>query len=453
MSRTATSQRPPKPDPPPAVPRNLDAERAVLGAILLHEEVLDQVVDVLQADDFFREAHKQIFGAMLRLSTQQQAVEAITIAQELTRVGALEDVGGKAYIMALVDGMPQSTNISHYARIVKEQSRLRAGICIGQQLVRQAYEAEQASGEIVTAAAERLLDLGNTALQGRPVPIRELVGEGMTTLEEMHARGVGAVTGLATGFLSLDELTAGLQPGDLILLAARTSVGKTALAMNIARNAGASVTVLVCSLEMTRVQLMLRLLSSESRVDSHRMRSGRYITEAHWQQIAEAVSRLAELRIFIDDTPSLTISALRARARRVRADHGLGLVVVDYLQLMRGTGKFDNRTQEIGIISRGLKGLAKELNVPILALCQLNRLSEAQGSRRRRPQLSDLRESGDLEQDADVVVFIYRDEPKAGDEADGIVELIIGKQRNGPTGTVKVVFAKQCLRFDNLAMV
>lgn len=436
------------------LPHDLTAERAVLGAILVSPDALDIAVDILEPEDFFRAAHRRIFEGMMHLGENSQEIDFVTLRSDLSRTGHLDEIGGPAYIASLSDGVPRSANVEHYARIVRELSQLRAAIYTSNKLRAEAYASEKPSSELLADAAESLLDLSGASVAVKPVKLGDLIGPGMESLEKSAAEGGGAVTGTATGFTSLDEMTAGLHSGDLVLLAARTSQGKTSLAMNIARNVACSVNVLVFSLEMSKQQLFLRMLSSEARVNSHDMRTGD-IKDADWPKLANALTTLSELNLFIDDTPSIGVREVRARARQLRTDKGsLGLIVIDYIQLMRGRGRFDNRQQEIGTISRGLKAVGKELAVPVIALAQLSRAMEAgPGKKARRPQLSDLRESGDLENDADVVLFIYRPEPKDGEEASDQAELIIGKQRNGPVGMVKVGWDASCVTFDNLSMM
>lgn len=436
--------------PERTLPHDLSAERAVLGAMLISEHAIDVALDALEPGNFFRDAHRRIYDAMLFIAKDGKAIDLVTLSAELRRTGQLDEVGGPAYIAALADGVPRSANVQHYASIVRELSQLRAAIFTSNRLLSEAYSSEKASSELLSDAAEELLDLSGAALAGKPTKIGELVTPGIEALEKCAAEGGGAVTGIASGFTSLDEMTAGLHPGDLVLLAARTSQGKTSLAMNIARNVAFAHNVLVFSLEMSKQQLFLRMLASEARVDSHRMRTG-YLNDSDWPRLATALSTLSDLNLYIDDTSGIGVREVRSRARQLRQDKGsLGLVIIDYIQLMKGRGKFDSRQQEIGTISRGLKAVGKELAVPVIALSQLNRASEAgPGKKARRPQLHDLRESGDLENDSDVVVMIYRPEPK-DDEPSDQAELIIAKQRNGPTGVVKVGWDASCVSFDNL---
>jgi replicative DNA helicase len=456
--RSASSQEGPSFAPPAdgleerPPPHDMQAERSVLGAVLVNADLFDIAVDVIESTHFFRDAHRRIFDAMVKLSEAGKPVDMLLLRTELQRTGQLEEVGGPAYIAGLADGVPRSANIEYYAQIVRDKAQLRAAIQTSQKLSREAYGSEKVPAEILSDAAESLLDLSSVALAGKPTKLGDLVGPGMESLEKSAAEGGGSVTGIASGFTSLDEMTAGLHPGDLVLLAARTSQGKTSLAMNIARNVAFSHNVLVFSLEMSKEQLFLRMLASEARVNSHHMRTG-YLQEKDWPRLADAISVLSDLNLYIDDTPSIGVREVRARSRQLRQDKGsLGLVIIDYIQLMRGRGKFDNRQQEIGTISRGLKAVGKELKVPVIALAQLSRAMEAgPGKKARRPQLHDLRESGDLENDADVVVFIYRPESKDDEPVDQ-AELIIGKQRNGPTGTVKVAWDSSTVSFDNLTM-
>ena len=436
------------------LPHDLQAERAVLGAVLVNSETIDVACDILDRNSFFRDAHGRIFEAMIALSEKGREIDLVTLVADLRRTGQLEECGGPAYLSSLADGVPRSANIEHYASIVRELSQLRAAIYTSNRIQREAYASEKTSADILSDAAESLLDLSGSAMAGKPTKIGDLVGPGMESLEKSASEGGGSVTGIATGFTNLDEMTAGLQATELVLVAARTSQGKTALAMNIARNVAFSLNVLVFSLEMSKEQIFLRMLASEARVDSHKMRTG-YLKDSDWPRIATAISTIADLNLYIDDAHSIGVREVRARARQLRQDVGsLGLIIIDYIQLMKGRGKFDNRQQEIGTISRGLKAVAKELKVPVVALAQLGRGMEAgPGRKARRPQLSDLRESGDLEQDADAVIFIYRPEPKEDEAPSDQAELIIGKQRNGPTGTVKVAWDAACVTFDNLGMV
>ncbi len=431
------------------LPQNLEAEKCVLGAILIDNEAFHHAAEFIDSKDFFRQAHRRIFDKMVDLSERGQAIDFVTLKDELGREGALEDVGGPAYIAALVDGVPRSSNVDHYARIVKSKATLRNLIHSANKIAATAYEAELDPEELLDEAERTIFEIAEDRISEGFISLGTLVRDSFETIEKLHEHK-GAITGVPTGFADLDVLTSGLQRGDLIIVAARPSMGKTSLVLNIAATVGvrSDKTVGFFSLEMARDQLFLRLLSAEARVDAQRFRSG-FLTEKDYDRIAESMGRLAEAKIFIDDSPSIGALEMRAKARRLMAEHGLDLLIVDYIQLMQGRGRFENRTQELGAISRSLKILAKELNVPIVVLSQLSRAPEARSD--GRPQLSDLRESGALEQDADVVVLIYREDVyKPTDENDGVAQLIVAKQRNGPTDTVKVAFLKEFTRFEDL---
>jgi replicative DNA helicase len=431
------------------LPHNLEAERSVLGAILLRNEVINSAVELLRPEDFYREGHRRIFEKMIALNERAQAIDPVTLSEELDRGGDLEEAGGPAYLMRLVDGVPLSTNIDHYARIVREKSTLRQLIASSSGILQDAYDGELDVAELLDAAERRIFEISDRRLGTGFVPLRELVHGSFETLEKLQSQK-GLVTGVPTGFTDLDELTAGLQPSDLVIVAARPSMGKTSLVLNVAQHVGTKtdLTVGIFSLEMSKEALFTRMLTAEARIDAHRFRTG-FLQEKDWSSLAQAVNTLADARVFIDDTAAMGVLEMRAKARRLKAEHGLHLLIVDYIQLMQARGRFDNRQQELSHISRSLKGLAKELNVPVLALSQLSRAPEARAD--RRPQLSDLRESGALEQDADLVLFIYREEMyEKTEENDGVAELIIGKQRNGPTGRIKLAFIKEFTRFENL---
>jgi replicative DNA helicase len=431
------------------LPHNLEAERCVLGAILLNNDAFNLAAQLIDAVDFYREAHRRIFDAMVRLNERGLAIDLVTLKEELGRAGHLEEVGGPAYITALVDGVPRSTNVEYYARIIKEKATLRSLIHSAGQIIARAYDAEEDADAVLDEAERAIFEIAERRIRAGFVPLSDLVQGSLATIEKLHEHK-GLVTGVPTGFVDLDERTAGLQPSDLVIVAARPSMGKTSFALNVALHVGtkAGLTVGIFSLEMAKEQLFLRLLTSEAGIDAHRFRSG-YLGESDYPKLSRALGTLAEARIFIDDTAALGVLEMRAKARRLMAEHGLHLLIVDYIQLMQARGRFENRTQELASISRALKGLAKELHIPVMALSQLSRAPEARSD--RRPQLADLRESGALEQDADVVLFIYReDQYHPTEENQGIAEIIIGKQRNGPTGTVKLAFIKEYTRFENL---
>jgi replicative DNA helicase len=436
------------------LPHNLEAERSVLGAILLHNEAFNHAAEVIDSADFYRDAHRRIFDKMVKLSERGGAIDLVTLKEELGRSGELDEVGGPAYITALVDGVPRSMNVEHYARIIKEKATLRNLIFSANKILATAYEGEEDADVILDQAEHAIFAIADDKIRDGFVSLRDLAQSSLETIEQLHARKE-LITGVPTGFTDLDEMTSGLQPSDLIIVAARPSMGKTSLVLNIAQHVGTRTekTVGLFSLEMSKEQLFLRMLTAEARIDAQRMRRG-YLGERDWGRLSQAIGTLSDAKIFIDDSPSIGVLEMRAKCRRLAAEHDLDLVIIDYIQLMQGRGRFENRTLELASISRSLKGLAKEMRVPVVVLSQLSRAPEARSQ--HRPQLSDLRESGALEQDADVVIFIYREdmyaeknEPPA--EGEGVAELIIGKQRNGPTGTVKLAFIREFTRFENLA--
>ena len=441
--------------PERTLPHSLDAEKSVLGAILIHNEAFNHAAELIDSGDFFRDAHRRIFDRMVVLSERGDAIDFITLKEELSRAGDLEEVGGPAYIAALADGVPRSANVEYYARIVKEKATLRNLIHSANKILAEAYEAEQEPDVLLDEAERAIFAIAEDRIRAGFVPLRDLVQTSFATIEKLQQHK-GLVTGVPTGYLDLDEMTSGLQPSDLILVAARPSMGKTSFVLNIAQHVGTStdMTVGFFSLEMSKEQLFMRMLTSEARIDAHRFRSG-FLNEKDYGRLSHALGTLAEARVFIDDTASIGVLEMRAKARRLKAEHGLHLLIIDYLQLMSGRGRFENRQQELATISRSLKGLAKELNVPVVALSQLSRAPETRSD--HRPQLSDLRESGALEQDADLVMFIFREEQYRGadgepnTEAEGVAEIIVGKQRNGPIGSVKLAFIKEHTRFENLA--
>jgi replicative DNA helicase len=430
------------------LPHNLEAERAVLGAVLIRNDALNVATEYLDAHDFFREAHRVVFDTMILLSERGKAIDLVTLKDELARLAKLEDVGGPSYVAMLADGVPRSTNVEHYARIVKEKSTLRSLIFAAQRILTGAYAGEQEADLLLDEAGRAVFEISDDRVRSGFVSLRDLAQDSFKTLEDFQNRK-GLVTGIPTGFDQLDEMTSGLQRSDLVIVAARPSMGKTSFTLNVAQHVGLKgMTVGFFSLEMSKEQLFMRLLTSEARIDAHRFRTG-FLGEKDYGRLAQALGRLTEAKVFIDDTASIGILEMRAKARRLKAEHGLDLLVVDYIQLMQGRGRFDNRQQELASISRSMKGLAKELHVPIVVLSQLSRAPDARAD--HRPQLSDLRESGALEQDADVVMFIYREEQyERTDENEGIAEIILGKQRNGPTGTVRLAFVKEHTRFENL---
>ncbi|HEY5908461.1 MAG TPA: replicative DNA helicase [Vicinamibacteria bacterium] len=432
-----------------ALPSSADAERTVLGAVLVDNQAFNSAAEILTRDDFYRESHRRIFDAMAALAERSQPLDLVTLKDELAKGSALESVGGAAYLASLVDGIPRIINVEHWSRIIKEKSVLRNLIHAGNRIVQSAFEAEDEAAIILDRAEKSIFDIAERRIRQGFVGLPEIVKESFRTIDQL-SQSKEVVTGLPTGFVDLDERTSGLQKGDLIIVAARPAMGKTSLCLNIAQNASLRTgeTVGIFSLEMSKEQLVLRMLCADGRIDAHRLRTGK-LNEKDWARLAKAYADLSSSKIFIDDSAMLTPLEMRAKCRRLKAEHGLGLIIVDYLQLVTGSGRVENRQQEISSISRSLKGLAKELHVPVIALSQLSRAPEARTD--KRPQLSDLRESGAIEQDADIVMFIYREEEyKQSDENRGIAEIIIGKQRNGPTGTLKLAFIKEFTRFENL---
>jgi len=436
-------------------PHNLDAERAVLGAVLLEgRETLPRVIEVLRPSDFYTEAHRGVYDTMLQLFDRGEPVDLITLSEELRRNDQLQFVGGPASLALLVEQASIAAHLMSYAAIVRDMAVLRELIQTSTQIITQAFEAKEDVQSLVDEAEKRIFGLAERRLEGSALPVGKILKNTFEYIERLYERKEH-VTGVATGFEKLDLETSGLQPSDFIIIAGRPSMGKTAFALNIAQYVGVHLRqkVLVLSLEMSAQQLVQRMLCSEAKVDSQAVRTG-YLSPSDWHRLTAAAGRLSEAKIFIDDSPGLTVLEARAKARRMKAEHGLDLLVIDYLQLMRGRGGIENRQQEISEISRSLKALAKELNVPVVALSQLSRAVEARAQRDFRPQLSDLRESGALEQDADVILFLYRQKVYKEDvppEEEKIAEVIIGKQRNGPIGTVKLVFLPEYARFENAA--
>jgi replicative DNA helicase len=424
----------------------------VLGALLLEAESLPRAIELLRPDDFYKQGHRLMFGAMLSLFDRNEPVDLLTLSEQLRRQGILEEVGGAAALAGLVEEAATAAHVASYATIVREKALLRDLIRTATEIIGQSYEQRDDVETLLDHAEGRIFQISERRLQGSAIPVRAILKDTFEYIERLYDRKEH-VTGISTGFRKLDELTSGLQNADFIIIAGRPSMGKTAFALNLAKNAGVRLRlkVLVLSLEMSKEQLVQRLLCSEARVDSQNVRTGR-LEQRDWHRLTNAAGRLAEAPIFIDDTPALTVLEARAKARRMKAEHGLDLVVIDYLQLMRGRNP-ENRQQEISEISRSLKALAKELNLPVVALSQLSRAVEARQSKDYRPQLSDLRESGALEQDADVIMFLYRPERyglQTPDDAN-VAEVIVGKQRNGPVDTIKLVFLPEFASFEDRA--
>jgi len=433
------------------LPHNLEAERSVLGAILIDNDTFNVAAAIIVSASFFRDAHRKIYERMTALSERSQPIDLVTLKEELDRAGELEDVGGPAYIASLVDGVPRSTNVEYYAQIVREKATLRNLIFSANKILGDAYGADQEADLILDEAESAIFAVAEDRIKTGFVAMKDLVKENFAKIERLFEHK-SFITGVPTGFEDIDRKTRGLQPGDLVIVAARPSMGKTSLVLNICQHVATHGGVAgFFSLEMSKEQLFMRMLASEARIDTYRLLSGQ-IGQQEYGQITHALETLSEAQLFIDDTAGIGVLEMRAKARRLKAEHGLSVLAIDYVQLMTGRGRFENRTLELAAISRSLKGLAKELHVPIVLLSQLSRAPEARSD--KRPMLSDLRESGALEQDADVVILIFREDMYKQDdqpsESDGIAELILAKQRNGPTGTVKLAFLREQTRFANL---
>ena len=433
-------------------PQNLEAEQSILGSILLDNSAINSALEILSVNDFYNEAHRKIFKIIVELSEKNEPVDLITLSSALKDRNLLDSAGGSAYLASLVDNVPSAANVANYAKIVKEKAILRGLIGSATNIITDCYDQGSDVDQILDNAEHSIFEIAENKVRPSFYPIRDIVKESFRSIEDLYARKE-LITGVPTGFEKIDDMTSGLQNSDLIIIAGRPSMGKTAFALNIAQFAAleTQIPVAVFSLEMSKEQLAFRMLASEARVDSQRLRKG-FLGETDWPKLTTAAGRLSEAPLFIDDTPAITVLEMKAKSRRLKADQGLGLIVVDYIQLMRSSGYRDSREQEISEISRSLKSLAKELKVPVIALSQLNRKVEDRTN--RRPQMADLRESGAIEQDADVIAFIYRDElyNKSEDNPEkGIAEIIIGKQRNGPTGTVKLAFLEKFTSFENLA--
>src|SRR6202046_4300775 len=435
------------------LPVSLEAERAILAAILRDNSLYDQAAEHLSGDDFSLDAHRRIYSRMRELQESGRPVDMITLVEELDRRKEVEAIGGVAYLSSLIDGVPERPSIEHYVRIVRNKALLRGLINIAQNTIAEAIEHTDEAEEVLGRAEQAIFQLSENRIGQGFLNIPEIVKASFGSLEELYARGQ-EITGLATHYTLLDKLTSGFQASDLVIIAARPSMGKTAFAMNIAENAAVEdgQVVGVFSLEMSREALLMRLLCSQAKVDAHKMRTGS-LWQDDTRKVVRAMEQLAHAPIFIDDTPGISLSEMRAKARRLKQSQGkLDLIIVDYLQLMSGGSKrYENRTQEVSAISRGLKGLAKELSVPVIALSQLSRAPESRGGD-HRPQLADLRESGSIEQDADLVMFIFREEVYHQDDPDlqGKAEIIISNQRNGPIGGISLAFLKNCTRFETM---
>lgn len=432
-------------------PQSVEAEQSVLGGLMLDNNAWDKIADVVTEEDFYRRDHRLIFRAIEALFSRSQPSDVVTLSEWLDKQNLLGEAGGLAYLGTLAKNTPSAANIKAYAEIVRERSVLRQLITVGNDISGSAYQTEgRSTEELLDQAERRVFEIAEQGARGKQgfTAIKDLLVKAVDRIDELFQQD-NPITGIPTGWASFDEMTSGLQSGDLIIVAGRPSMGKTSFAMNVAENAAikANQPTAVFSMEMPGEQLAMRMLSSLGRIDQHKVRTGK-LEDDDWPRLTSAVGILADAPLFIDDTPALTPNELRARARRLHREHGLGLIVIDYLQLMQVHGNRENRTNEISEISRSLKALAKELSVPVIALSQLNRSLEQRPN--KRPIMSDLRESGAIEQDADVIAFIYRDEVYNEDSPDkGTAEIIIGKQRNGPIGTTRLTFLGQYTRFEN----
>jgi len=445
-------QNPKDPAPYNLPPQNIEAEESLISAILVDNNTLLDVIEILAPEDFYRTAHQKIFAAITDLFNKAEPIDLVTLANKLKEKGHLEEIGSASYLARLVDTVPLAVNAQHYAKIVHDKAALRRLIEKANAIVKRCFEERGNADDVIDFAESAIFEISEKKSQQAFYPLSKIILGNIETLEENQGNR-SLVTGVPTGFSRLDNLTSGFQNSDLIILAARPSMGKTALALNIARNAAvdASIPVAVFSLEMSKEQLSLRMLCSEARIDSSRLRGGFFSME-DWHRLTDAAGILSESPIYIDDSASLSAMDIRAKARRLKMEKNIGLVVIDYLQLMQGRAGAERRDIEISEISRSLKALAKELDLPVLALSQLNRMLEQRND--KRPRLSDLRESGALEQDADVVAFIYRDEVYNKEEDNpnkGVAEILLSKQRNGPTGDIYLTFLNSYTRFEDLA--
>jgi len=433
-------------------PQNISAEQAALGSMLLQEDAVLHGVDILRPEDFYKKSHQIIFKCILELFEKSRGVDLVTLTEELNRINLLEDIGGVTYLTNLINSVPTAANIEYYIKIIEEKSILRNLIISATKIISMGYEEKEDAKILLDKAEHLIFEVSERNLGQSFVPIKEILQDSFEKIESLYHRGE-FITGVPSGFDEFDDITTGFQPSELIVIAGRPGMGKTAFCMTIAQYIAVSknVPVALFSLEMSKSQLVQRMLCSEARVDAHNLRKGR-LAESDWPTLSMAAGRLASAPIFIDDTAGISCLEIKAKARRLKAQHNLGLVIIDYLQLIASSGRVENRQQEISEISRSLKGLARELNVPVIAVSQLSRAVEQR--ERKRPRLSDLRESGAIEQDADLVVFLYREEyykPKT--ERKGIAEVIISKQRNGPTGQIDLAFVKEYAKFENLARI
>jgi replicative DNA helicase len=432
-------------------PQNIEAEQSVLGGVLIENEAVHKVMEILTAEDFYRDAHRKIYDALMDLAERDEPADLITLTNELRKKEHLDSVGGASYVTSLIDSVVTAANIEYYAKIVKEKAILRKLIDTSTEIITHSYEDRSDVEGLLDEAERAIFEISENRVKPSFYSIRDIVKQSFKTIERLYEKKE-LVTGVPSGYRDLDQRTAGFQPSDLIIVAGRPSMGKTAFCLNVAQYAAIEkrIPVGIFSLEMSKEQLVIRMLCSEAQVEGTRLRTG-FLTESDWPRLTLAAGNLSDAPIFIDDAAALSVLELRAKARRLNAEHGIGMIMIDYLQLMRGRAKVENRQQEISEISRSLKALAKELNIPVIAVSQLSRRTEERQG--MRPQLSDLRESGAIEQDADVIIFIYRDEVYNRSEDNpnrGKAEIIIGKQRNGPTGKIELAFLEKFTTFKEL---
>ncbi len=429
-------------------PHNIDAEQSVLGAMILDREAIITASEIIRGEDFYKEAHKEVFEAIIDLYNRNEPADMVTLSEELSQRQILEAIGGISYLASLSSAVPTTTNVKYYSKIVEEKAILRRLIKASSEILDKGYQAEDELNSILDLAERNIFNISQSRSQEGFTPIKEILLESFNKIEELYQKK-GGITGITTGFSDIDRKTSGLQRSDLILIAARPSMGKTAFSLNVAQNAALQGSaVAVFSLEMSKDQLVQRMLSAESHIEIQKIRTGT-LSEDEWPRLAKAMGPLAQAKVFIDDSPGITVMEMKAKCRKLKMEHGLDMILIDYLQLMNGDGKSESRQQEISAISRNLKGLAREMDCPVVALSQLSRAPELRAD--HRPILSDLRESGAIEQDADIVMFLYRDEYYHPDsEKKNIGEVIIAKQRNGSTGTVELAWLGQFTKFANL---
>jgi len=433
-------------------PQNIEAEIAVLGSMLISEDAIAQTIETLAPNYFYKDVHRKIFETIVELYDSNSPVDLITLSEELKKKGILEEVGGPAYLALIANSVPSAANVQYYAKMVKEKYILRSLINVSTEIIKRCHQSAEDVDELLDSAEKSIFEIVSHRIEGRVIPIKELIKSSIATIDNLYQRK-SQITGIPSGFIEFDSLTAGFQNSDLVIVAGRPSMGKSAFACSIAEHVALDekLPVAIFSLEMSKENLVHRMLCSHARVNAHKVRSG-FLSPEDWTRLTSAAGKLLEAPIFIDDTTGINVLELRAKARRLKAHHDIKLLIVDYLQLMRSLSRAENRQREISEISRSLKDLARELDIPVIAISQLSRATEQREN--KRPQLSDLRESGAIEQDADVVILLFREEYYyPSEENKGIAEVIIAKQRNGPVGVVKLAFIKEYTRFENLAVM